>query len=98
MARIIWTERALEHLERILNYIEDFAPAAARRVARRIIHAADRLKRSPHLGGYIAEDPRRIHREILVGKYRVIHRSEGDYVYIAAVWHSSRLLDLSELG
>jgi plasmid stabilization system protein ParE len=98
MARLIWTERALGHFERSLEYIEDFAPAAARRLARRIIQAADRLKRSPQMGGFIAEDPRRIHREILVGKYRLIHRLEGDYVYIAAVWHSSRLLDLSDLG
>jgi plasmid stabilization system protein ParE len=98
MARLIWTHRALKHLEQILEYIGQFAPAAARRVGRQIIRAAESLKQSPHLGGFIAEDPQRIYREILVGSYRVIHRAEGNYVYIAAIWHSSRLLDVNELN
>lgn len=47
----------------------------------------------PHSGGYIAEDSRKIYREIIQGNYRVIYRVSGDDVLIVAVYHAARLLD-----
>ncbi|MGI8982089.1 MAG: type II toxin-antitoxin system RelE/ParE family toxin [Pirellulaceae bacterium] len=59
----------------------------------RIFTRLERLEMFPHSGGYIAEDSRKIYREIIQGNYRVIYRVSGDDVLIVAVYHAARLLD-----
>jgi hypothetical protein len=37
-------------------------------------------------------------REILQGNYRIIYRVEGDVVYLVALHHAARLLDVDKLN
>lgn len=48
--RIIWSPTAVENLIEIHKYIEQDKPAAASRVAARILESVERLARYPHLG------------------------------------------------
>ena len=41
MRRIVWTDEAIAHLEAIAAYVEAFNPAAARRLAERLIEAME---------------------------------------------------------
>lgn len=93
MAQIIWDPVALDHLQGIAQYIAKDSPSAANRLVQRIFTRLERLEMFPHSGGYIAEDSRKIYREIIQGNYRVIYRVSGDDVLIVAVYHAARLLD-----
>ncbi|RIK75413.1 MAG: type II toxin-antitoxin system RelE/ParE family toxin [Planctomycetota bacterium] len=97
MARLIWTAKALADLERLLQFIEKDAPVAARRFAQRVFDRVEQLQQFPHLGGFVAEDDLRRYREILQGSYRLIYRVEGETIYIVAVHHAARLLDVTDL-
>jgi toxin ParE1/3/4 len=98
MAQIIWTPKALDDLESLLAYIAQDAPAAARRYAQKLISRVELLADHPLLGGHVTEDSSRIYREIRLGNYRVLYRSDSDVVYIVAIHHAARLLDVDDLG
>lgn len=98
MARLIWTNKALEHFEGLLAYIAADSPLAARRFGEKMLAKVELLETYPNLGGWIAEDDTRTYREVLQGNYRVIYRTDGDAVYLVAVHHAARLLDVTELN
>ena len=83
MARIVWTPKALENLESLLDYISKESPVAAKRFAQKIIQRIDLLSKQPFLGSYLAEDETHIYRQLIQGNYRVIYRNEDDYVFVA---------------
>jgi addiction module RelE/StbE family toxin len=97
MARIIWAPSALKDLEVILEYIAKDAPLTARRFGQKLLARADQLKTHPLLGGHVVEDATRTYRELLRGNYRIIYRFEGDAVYVVAIHHAARLLDVDKL-
>jgi len=55
------------------------------------------LQQHPNLGGYVAEDDTHTYREVLQGNYRVIYRTEKNDVYLVAIHHSARLLDVKSI-
>ena len=93
MAQIVWDPVALDHLDGIANWIARDSPAAANRLVQKIFKRLERLEMFPLSGGFIAEDDRQIYREIIQGNYRVIYRTDGNTVWIVAVYHAARLLD-----
>ena len=98
MARLIWTQQALDDLERLLHYIAKDAPVAAGRFAGKIVHRVEILQTNPLLGGLLPEDDRGVYRHILQGNYRIIYRLESDIVYLVAVHHAARLLNAEDLN
>ena len=98
MAQVIWTPKALDDLESLLDYIAKDAPATARRFAQKLIARVELLASHPFLGGYVAEDSSRTYREIRQGNYRVLYRSDAQAVYIVAIHHAARLLDTDDLA
>ena len=80
MARLIWTRQALDDLERLLEFIAKDAPVAACRFAEKIVTRVEMLQEHPKLRGLIPEDDRGIYRQLVQGNYRIIYRSEGEFV------------------
>ena len=87
--RIIWTETAIANLIEIRRYIEQDQPAAARRVAQRILVSVERLARHPHLGRPGREPET---RELIVGgtPYIIPYRIHRDRLAILAVLHAAQ--------
>ena len=85
-------------LEGLVEYIARDAPAAARRIAQRLIARAALLENHPLSAGYVAEDETRTYRKVRQGNYRILYRTAGRTVYIVAVHHAARLLDADDLG
>ncbi len=50
MRPIVWTDEAVAHLEAIVEYVEAFNPAAARRLGQPLIEVADSLAESSERG------------------------------------------------
>ncbi len=84
MRRILWTEEAVANLDAIADYISAFNPAAAERLARRLIELADSLVDFPDRG----RDAGGGRREMtIVPPYVLRYRVEGDTVIILRIRH-----------
>ncbi|UIJ44692.1 type II toxin-antitoxin system RelE/ParE family toxin [Sphingomonas cannabina] len=60
MRRVDWSDRAIDELDRIGLYIEQFDPDAAGRISNRIISAAQGLADFPHKGRRIGRGLRQL--------------------------------------
>jgi toxin ParE1/3/4 len=96
MARIVWTERALDDLENLLEYIARDAPITACRFAQQMLTRVEMLQDHPMLGGLVPEDETHTYREILQGSYRVIYRIKENTIYLVTIHHAARLLDFDD--
>jgi len=95
MARISWTEQALDDVEAICEYLHRDAPQYARVIADDIFQAVERLTLFPLSGRIVPEMGREDIREIILAHYRIIYRVVSDEVEVLTVHHSARLLDPS---
>ena len=74
----------------IAHIAEDRLVAAARFLAR-AKRSLRRLSRYPHSGRRIPEFPDLPYRELVLPPYRFFYRTEGQVVWIVAVWHGAQL-------
>jgi toxin ParE1/3/4 len=91
--RIVWSEAAIRNLVEIREYVSHDRPGAARRLGRRILAAADRLAKHPHLG-YPGREPET--RELIVAgtPYIVVYEIRGNLMAVLAVLHTARERDV----
>lgn len=87
MREIVWTEDAVAHLEAIFAYVEAFDPAAARRLADKLIAVADSLAEFSQRGRPAGENLREM---TTVWPYILRYRVEGDRVIILRIRHGAR--------
>ncbi|PIP83350.1 MAG: type II toxin-antitoxin system mRNA interferase toxin, RelE/StbE family [Elusimicrobia bacterium CG_4_9_14_3_um_filter_62_55] len=92
MAEVRWTNRARDDLREISGFISRDSPRAAEALVERILAIAERLAEYPGSGRIVPEFPHLGYREVIVGSYRVLYRTEEKGVWIAAVVHGRRLL------
>lgn len=64
--------------------------AAASRLRARIGEAADRLTVYPLLGRVVPEFDDPLVRELIVGRYRLVYRVEGDTIFVVTIVHGSQ--------
>ena len=76
MAKIVWTEPALDQLDEIAEYIALDNPAAASSLVVKVFKAVDRLERFPNSGREPPELPNSIYREVLCPPCRIFYRRE----------------------
>jgi toxin ParE1/3/4 len=82
--RVKWTVAALSDLERVRIYIGHFNPTAARRMAERLVAAADSLADFPERGRPIGSGRREL---IIVHPYVIRYRVLGDQVLVLRIRH-----------
>jgi plasmid stabilization system protein ParE len=87
LRRIVWTDDAVANLEAIKAYVDVFDPAAAARLAARLIEVADSLSEFPDRG----RDAGAGRREMTtVWPYILRYRVETDRVVILRIRHGAR--------
>jgi toxin ParE1/3/4 len=87
MGSLRWTERAVENLAEIAEYISESSPTRANRVIAELTSAIALLTRHPELGKS-ARGP--LLRELVVAPYRVFYRLMGDTIEVVAIVHGRR--------
>jgi len=88
LTTIVWTEPALANLQAIRDYIKQFNPYAAAKVAAEIIDTGNSLENFPHRGRMV---PRTTMREVMSSyPYIIRYRIVGDEVVILRVRHMAR--------
>jgi toxin ParE1/3/4 len=97
MARLIWTEPALQDLEQIADYIALDDPMAAKRLVRKVFNKAELLQDFPEMCPVPHDLPDSRYRHLVVSPLRIFYRVHGDSVFIVYVMRSERLLKASDL-
>jgi plasmid stabilization system protein ParE len=94
--KVVWTDRARQHLRAIHEYIAQDSPIAATRFVDRLTRKSESLARFPSIGHvvpeYETEPSSSAVRQILEGSYRVIYRVTPDRIEVIAVIHGARQL------
>lgn len=85
MAKIIWTEPALDQLDDIAEYIALDNPIAASELVVKVFKEVDRLQKFPNSGRESPELPGSIYREVICNPCRIFYRREGTNVLILHV-------------
>jgi toxin ParE1/3/4 len=92
VTKVLWTEQAVDDLRSIREFVERDSPRYGRMVAERIFDSTTRLEAFPLSGRVVPELGRADLREVIVGDYRVVYRTESDSCVLLTVFRSSRLL------
>ena len=98
MARVTWTEQALDDLDDVCMFIARDTRAYASVFAAQVFQAVERLGDFPRSGRIVPELDRDEVRELIVHSYRIIYRLIPDQVEILTVHHGARPLESSELS
>jgi toxin ParE1/3/4 len=95
--RVVWSPLAVQRVNEHAEYIARDRPLAAEEWVDGVFAAVERLKRFPLSGREVEEVRRKDIREVIFGRYRIIHRVEAERVIILTVRHQRQLLDASEV-
>ncbi len=94
MAQVIWTIKAVEHIEEIGSFIEKDSPFQARRVVQLIIRETRKLEEHIRIGKIVPELQRDEYRELRVFSYRIMYKIlSEDKVAVIGVVHGMRLFN-----
>lgn len=85
MARIIWTEPALQDLDAIADYISLDKPAAASKFVRRVFARIEQLADQPKSGSVPAELNGTQYRQLVMPPVRIFYRAQHEVVYVVYV-------------
>ncbi len=88
--RVVWARPALADISRIYDYVAQFNPIAALRLAARLDEAAAELEFFSHRGRQTGKLNRR--ELTIVSPYIVIYEVRGDLVEVLGIRHSARAL------
>jgi plasmid stabilization system protein ParE len=94
--RVLWAETAVRDLEELVSYVAAESEVNATQVLRRIETRAAALESSPACGRVVPELAHfgmRTWRELVVKRYRLVYRIEGDTVTVLAIFDGRRDLE-----
>ena len=97
MARLIWTEPALQDLEQIADYIALDNVSAAKKLVCKVFEKADLLQDFPEMCPCPHDLPDSRYRHLLVRPLRIFYRVDGDAVLIVYVMRSEKMLRICDL-
>ncbi|TFG01834.1 MAG: type II toxin-antitoxin system RelE/ParE family toxin [Promethearchaeota archaeon] len=94
MVQIEWTERSLEDLNKIHDYIDHDSKSYATLFIKNRYNTVQKLKQFPNMGRIVPEVNIPSVREIIFQNYRLVYRNLDEIVEIITVFHGGRLLRL----
>ncbi len=92
MAKVIWTEPAIQDLNEIAEYIALDKVSAAKKLIQQIFSSTERLEIFPKSGRKVPELEDSRYLEIIVNPCRIFYRVEKDKIYVLYVMRSERAL------
>jgi toxin ParE1/3/4 len=87
MVRVVWSDSAIADLNEIFDFLALDNPAAATRIATRLIAAAQKLEVFPHRGRPAGERAREL---AIVWPYLIRYAVAEDEVRVLTVQHGAR--------
>lgn len=92
MAKIVWTEIAIDDLNNIANFHSQYSDNFAGALIKRLFNKPKILKEMPELGRIVPERDHESIRELIEGNYRIIYffDKENDIIEIITVHHAAQ--------
>jgi len=86
--KVKYSPESISDLQRLVEFLENKNPYAARRTAINIQEAVERLKQFPKIGlpALKASDPEQL-RDYYLGDYTLRYLITADTIYILRIWH-----------
>ena len=98
MVKVVWTQRALDDLNDIGDYISKDSFKYAKITLEKLVETASIIENYPLLGRFVPEINDKTIREIIKGNYRVIYQIRKETsIFILTVFHSARSLTTENL-
>jgi len=94
--KVYWTDRAVNDLHAIHDYIARTSPEYAQRMVDRLTRRSEQIGVFPYSGRAVPEFEIEPVREVLESSYRIIYGIRADQVDVLAVIHGSRQILLDE--
>jgi toxin ParE1/3/4 len=95
MAKLIWTDHAINDLGDIGDFIAENSEKYAKLTIKKLFERTDILKSFPQAGRIVPEKNEENLRELIEGNYRIIYEIvSADQINILTVYHSARDLKL----
>ena len=92
--KVRWTQRSIQDLRDIGNFIAKDKPGAARRWVARLQERARKAALVPLAGRRVPELDREDVREVLLGNYRIVYRPYPKYIEVLTVFEGHRLFPI----
>lgn len=86
--KVRYSPESIEDLQRVVEFVENNNPYAARRIANDLQEGVYKLKLFPSIGLPVskAPDPEKI-RDLFIGQYTVRYLITDDVIYVLRIWH-----------
>lgn len=87
--KVKYSPESIDDLQRVVDFVSDKNPFAARRIAIDLQEGVEKLKQFPKIGLPVlkAPDPEVI-RDLYVGHYTVRYLISDEFIYVLRVWHN----------
>lgn len=92
MAKIVWTEIAIDDLNNIANFHSQYSDNFASALIKKLFNKPKILKEMPELGRIVPERDNEAIRELIEGNYRIVYffDKEIDTIEIITIHHASQ--------
>jgi addiction module RelE/StbE family toxin len=97
MARIIWTESALQDLDEVADCISLDEPGAASNFVQRVFERIEQLADHPKSGSVPTELKGTRYRQLVIPPVRIFYRAQNKVIYIVHVMRAERLFRNDDL-
>jgi len=88
MVQIVYTQEAIEDLQRLRTFIAEKNPLSAQRIARDLIRRIKALQEMPMMGRPVASAPEpEVIRDMVFGNYTVRYAIHAQTLAILKFWH-----------
>jgi len=86
--KVKYSPQSVSDLQRVVEFVENKNPYAARRIAIDLQEGVERLKQFPQIGLPVlkAADPEQL-RDLYAGDYTVRYLITDEVIYILRIWH-----------
>ncbi|MGV3546145.1 MAG: type II toxin-antitoxin system RelE/ParE family toxin [Pedobacter sp.] len=74
MAKVVWTEKAIEDLENIASFHSQYSGNYTSALIKRLFNKPNLLKQMPEMGRIVPEKNDKSIRELIIGNYRIIYQ------------------------
>ena len=98
MAKLIWTEKAIDDLSELAEYVAISDRTAAKQLVQRVLSSVRRLEQHPESGRRLPELPLQNYREVITPPSRIVYRVEKENAFVIRVIRQERDLRRLMLG
>lgn len=86
--RLVWTNRALNDLDRLHAFLVGENPRAARDVVRKLISNVGVFAEHPQIGSRVQGFDGRDIRRMIVSHYEIRYEVLEDHIRVLSLWHT----------